>query len=82
VLARSKIEGESAVMLEDPSSATLADLDHCAAEPIHVPGSIQPHGVLLALHGPRLEIIQVSTSCQALLGHGLGSVLGTELRRT
>jgi chemotaxis family two-component system sensor kinase Cph1 len=27
---------------------TPVNLDNCAAEPIHVPGSIQPHGVLLA----------------------------------
>ena len=25
------------------------DLDACAREPIHIPGSIQPHGVLLVV---------------------------------
>lgn len=29
-------------------------LDNCADEPIHVPGAIQPHGALLALHDGRL----------------------------
>ena len=34
------------------ATAVPPDLSQCEAEPIHIPGSIQPHGVLLALHGP------------------------------
>jgi light-regulated signal transduction histidine kinase (bacteriophytochrome) len=43
----------------------LVDLTNCDREPIHVPGAIQPHGVLLVLHGPNLEIVQVSANAAA-----------------
>jgi len=57
----------------------LPDLSQCEAEPIHIPGSIQPHGVLLALHGPTLRITQASTSTQALLGVAAQDLLGRDL---
>lgn len=51
-------------------------------EPIHLPSSIQPHGVLLAL-SPQLEIIRVSNNTYDFLGkeahHLLGQPLGTLL---
>lgn len=65
------------------------DLSNCAAEPIHVPGSIQPHGVLIALSEPELTI-QVasrsvaelwSTSVSALLGSGLEQWLSEDSMR-
>ena len=34
-----------------PAGIRELDLEQCAREPIHIPGSIQPHGVLLALEG-------------------------------
>lgn len=37
-----------------------ADLSNCDREPIHIPGSIQPHGLLLALHPDTLEVLQVA----------------------
>lgn len=37
-------------------------LDNCDREPIHIPGSIQPHGVLLACTLPDLVILQASES--------------------
>ena len=55
------------------------DLSQCEAEPIHIPGSIQPHGVLLALHGPALRITQTTASCQALLGIAAADLLEREL---
>lgn len=55
------------------------DLSQCEAEPIHIPGSIQPHGVLLALHGPALRITQATPSCQALLGIAATDLLEREL---
>ncbi len=42
------------------------DLDNCAAEPIHVPGSIQPHGVLLAFTAAGL--LATRSANAALLG--------------
>lgn len=35
-------------------------LSQCDVEPIHIPGSIQPHGVLLVLSGDQLNVLQVS----------------------
>ncbi|SHG57361.1 PAS fold-containing protein [Jatrophihabitans endophyticus] len=38
------------------------DLDNCAREPIHIPGSIQPRGVLLVVREPELTVQQVSAN--------------------
>ncbi|MDQ4059684.1 MAG: hypothetical protein M3145_01065 [Pseudomonadota bacterium] len=38
----------------------IVDLSTCEREPIHIPGSIQPHGVLLVLKPAGLEILQAS----------------------
>lgn len=59
--------------------ALLPDLSQCEAEPIHIPGSIQPHGVLLVLHGPGLRIIQATATCELLLGIAPAQLLGREL---
>jgi two-component system, chemotaxis family, sensor kinase Cph1 len=44
------------------------DLTNCEKEPIHIPGAIQPHYVLLVLEEPELTILQVSNNTQSLLG--------------
>jgi chemotaxis family two-component system sensor kinase Cph1 len=44
------------------------DLTNCDKEPIHIPGSIQPHGVLLALKEPELTILQVSDNTFNFIG--------------
>jgi light-regulated signal transduction histidine kinase (bacteriophytochrome) len=46
----------------------FVNLTNCDREPIHIPGSIQPHGVLLVLTEPDLQILQVSNNCQPILG--------------
>ena len=45
-----------------------ADLTNCERELIHLAGSVQPHGLLLALREPDLRIVQASANVQALLG--------------
>lgn len=57
-------------MRTDNAAVTEApvDLTNCDREPIHIPGSIQPHGVLLTLHGEALTIVQASENTEALLG--------------
>lgn len=35
------------------------DLTNCDREPIHIPGAIQPHGVLLACRGDAFTVVQV-----------------------
>lgn len=53
-----------------PSSPAFgqADLTNCERELIHLAGSVQPHGLLLALREPELRIIQASANVAALLG--------------
>jgi chemotaxis family two-component system sensor kinase Cph1 len=51
----------------------------CDAEPIHVPGAIQPHGVLVAVDPRTLAIIQVSANCADHFGRSPASVLGRPL---
>ena len=44
------------------------NLTNCEVEPIHIPGAIQPHGMLLVLTEPNLEIAQVSENSQEIVG--------------
>jgi light-regulated signal transduction histidine kinase (bacteriophytochrome) len=53
------------------------DLSACDREPIHIPGAIQPHGVLLAL-GEDLKVRRAAGNVQALLGYD-GDPLGQQL---
>lgn len=55
-----------------------ADLTTCDREPIHVPGAIQPHGLLLALDEDRL-VTTVSQNCAELLGPTAAEVVGRPL---
>lgn len=55
------------------------DLTNCEREPIHIPGSIQPHGLLLALSMPAWTIVQVSANSEALLGMSPSQLLGTSI---
>ena len=61
------------------TSLTNTDLTSDDREPIHIPGLIQPHGVLLVLQDPSLEIIQVSSNTQDWLGHPPENLLGKPL---
>lgn len=61
------------------ASAFPVDLTTCDQEPIHIPGFIQPHGILLVLAGPDLTIIQVSNNTQEILGFAPEAMLGTPL---
>jgi two-component system, chemotaxis family, sensor kinase Cph1 len=44
------------------------DLTTCDREPIHIPGSIQPHGILLVIDRADLTIEQVAGDTRTLLG--------------
>lgn len=50
------------------------DLSSCDREPIHVPGEIQPHGILLALDAD-MRVRRAAGDLQAILGHS-GDPLG------
>jgi light-regulated signal transduction histidine kinase (bacteriophytochrome) len=53
-----------------------ADLTTCDREPIHIPGSIQPHGVLLVLDRARGLIEQVAGDSGQMLGAGPEGLIG------
>ncbi|MEH2305766.1 ATP-binding protein [Nostoc sp.] len=55
------------------------DLTNCDREPIHIPNLIQPHGVLLVLQDPTLEILQVSSNSQEVLARQPEELLGKPL---
>ncbi|MEG4446649.1 GAF domain-containing protein [Microcoleus sp. AT9_B5] len=55
------------------------DLTNCDREPIHLSGHIQPHGVLLVVREPELEILQASENTQDLLGVEAASAIGRNL---
>lgn len=46
----------------------LPDLTACDREPIHIPGSIQPHGVLIVVDARTRAILQVSENAADVLG--------------
>ena len=55
------------------------DLATCEREPIHIPGSIQPHGVLFVLAPGTLEIQQLSANAGQVLACGPEAALGRRL---
>lgn len=65
-------------MLTSPAFGE-ADLTNCERELIHLAGSVQPHGVLLALREPHLDIVQASNNARGQLGVGAESLLNQPL---
>lgn len=57
----------------------MVDLTDCDREPIHIPGAIQAHGVLMVLEEPALTVVQVSENVAMLLSRGVEAVLGKPL---
>lgn len=55
------------------------DLSTCEREPIHIPGSIQPHGYLLVIDDGNLTVSQASENAGELFGRPLAEVLGGEV---
>ncbi|HOY77186.1 MAG TPA: HWE histidine kinase domain-containing protein [Hyphomonadaceae bacterium] len=56
-----------------------ADLTNCDREPIHIPGSIQPHGAML-VYDPSTQIVtHASVNAAAMLGIQLDAVVGQGL---
>lgn len=52
------------------------DMEACAREPIHLPGSIQPYGALLVIAPASGRIVQASHTAPALLGVPAQALLG------
>lgn len=57
--------------------AEAVNLTNCDREPIHIPNSIQPHGLLLVLNNEEnLQITQVSDNAREILGVSVAELLG------
>ncbi|WP_066384107.1 ATP-binding protein [Anabaena sp. CA = ATCC 33047] len=54
-------------------------LNNCEQDPINIPGSIQPHGMLIVLQEPELNILQVSENTRDYLGIDAKFLLGKNL---
>jgi light-regulated signal transduction histidine kinase (bacteriophytochrome) len=72
----------------NPATGPTADqIASCDREPIHIPGAIQPHGVLLVLDRDTLEIRHAAGDVAGLLGAATwigaaaGAVLGDAIAR-
>jgi light-regulated signal transduction histidine kinase (bacteriophytochrome) len=63
-----------------PSGASdPVTLDNCDQEPIHIPGAVQPHGVLLAFDLAEGRIAHVSRSAEGILGTRVEQLLGSQI---
>jgi chemotaxis family two-component system sensor kinase Cph1 len=51
-------------------------LTNCDREPVHIPGCVLPHGVLLVLRRSDLTVVQASANTAALFGLAPAAVLG------
>ena len=69
-----RAESEIADSLRSP-----LDLRDCDQEPVHLPGSIQPHGVLIAVDSGHWIVRQVSSNMRAEFGREPGKILGAPL---
>ena len=58
------------------ATGTVFDVDECAREPIHLLGSVQSHGALLALAEPGLTVAMASSNTAAVLGVAPEALLG------
>jgi len=65
-------------MTEPLRETSALDLSSCDQEPIRFPGSIQPHGFLLAL-SRELQVLQASDNLAALTGVEAGAAIGAPL---
>lgn len=81
-------EQEQTAQIETITLNTMGDLTHCDSsraalcvneEPIHTPGKIQPHGILLVLSEPDLTIVQLSGNTEQGLGYAPEDLLNQPL---
>lgn len=63
----------------EPTWIGPADLDNCAREPIRIPGSIQPHGVLVAVDAADLIVRFASDNLPEWFGSEADAAIGRNL---
>jgi chemotaxis family two-component system sensor kinase Cph1 len=65
--------------IKDIVNREVVNLANCESEPIHIPGSIQPHGFLLALKGSDYHIDFCSGNTRDFIGYSPEQLLGKPL---
>lgn len=65
--------------IKDIVNRDIVNLTNCEQEPIHIPGSIQPHGFLLGLKQDSYIIDYCSANCNAFIGLSHTDLLGRPL---
>jgi diguanylate cyclase (GGDEF)-like protein len=68
-------------MTDTTSAGNAPDLTVCDREPIHVPGHIQPHGVLIATFPNSRRISHLSENFEHSLGLPADGMLGVDIDR-
>lgn len=61
------------------SQETTVNLANCDREPIHIPGSIQPHAILMVLTEPDLVVQQITNNVAFAISGGAASCLNRPL---
>src|SRR5918995_5113799 len=67
------------MQIKDIVNRDIVNLTNCEQEPIHIPGSIQPHGFLLALAPGALTIEFCSENVAAFLSISHTALLGKSI---
>jgi light-regulated signal transduction histidine kinase (bacteriophytochrome) len=67
------------VIIDKSITAETVNLTNCDREPIHIPGAIQPHGILLVVSRSEWKITQISDNTQEFLGIEPEQLLGQPL---
>ena len=62
--------------IKDIVNRDVVNLTNCEQEPIHIPGSIQPHGFLLGLKAGSFTIDYCSVNCEDFTGISHTTLLG------
>lgn len=65
--------------IKDIVNRDIVNLTNCESEPIHIPGSIQPHGFLLGIPKGTSRIEFCSANSAAYIGVGPEKVLGKDI---
>ena len=68
------------VISNESVTAETVNLTNCDREPIHIPGVIQPHGILLVVSRSEWKITQISDNTQEFLGVEPEQLLGQPLK--
>jgi len=66
-------------MIDIDLQQKFVDLTNCDREPIHIPGAILPHGVMLVIDPDTLHVLQAGGDTASVFGIGLNDLLGMSL---